>query len=122
MFTDRIREILAQKGISQADFLRQLNLGRNAFSSWERAKDGEEEKLPNGATLLKIANFLEVSVDYLLGESNTPSSIIANEKISVPAQYEDVLVALNEGDKDLTQDDIDQIVRFIKFTREQKKN
>lgn len=78
MFTDKIRMLLNKKGVSQNEFLKVLNIGRNAFSSWERGKESNEEKLPNGSTLLKIADYFGVSVDYLLGR--TPIPTIQKEK------------------------------------------
>lgn len=42
--------------------------------------------------------------------------------VTIPEKYGEVFVALNEGDKDLTQDDVDDIIRFIEFRKSTKKN
>ncbi|MDE6585677.1 MAG: helix-turn-helix transcriptional regulator [Clostridia bacterium] len=45
----------------------------------------------------------------------------AASALNIPEKYSDIRVALNEGDKNLTQDDIDDIVRFIEFTANKNK-
>ena len=117
MFKERLKELRKMNGITQKELAEHLGFTHVAVVKWE---NGQRE--PDFSTVVKIARFFNVSTDYLLGKTDEPSIILANEKISVPAQYEDVLVALNEGDKNLTQDDIGRIVSFIKFTREQKKD
>lgn len=40
--------------------------------------------------------------------------------ISIPEKYSGIRAALSDGDKNLTQDDIDDIIRFINFTANKK--
>ena len=40
--------------------------------------------------------------------------------LTIPEKYSGIRVALNEGDKNLTRDDIDDIIRFIEFTANKK--
>ena len=117
MFKERLKELRKMNGITQKELAEHLGFTHVAVVKWE---NGQRE--PDFSTIVKIAQFFNVSTDYLLGKTDEPSIILANEKISVPAQYEDVLVALNGGSDDLTQEDIDRIVNFIKFTRENKGN
>lgn len=44
-----------------------------------------------------------------------------NDNFQIPEKYGDVFVALNDGDKNLTQDDVDDIVKFIEFKKSFKK-
>lgn len=66
MFPDRIKELIAQRGISQKDFLTTLGLGTNSFANWERKTNDPLGNLPTCKNLLRIAKFFNVSVDYLL--------------------------------------------------------
>ena len=72
--------------------------------------------------LQKLADFFNVSIDYILGREEKPSSSSQPDTpLTIPEKYRDVLIACNEGADDLTQEDIDAIVRFIEFTKNSKK-
>ena len=58
----RIREARTKKGLTQQDLAKILNVKQNTISNWE-----SERSTPNKDSLLKMAEVLEVSVDYLLG-------------------------------------------------------
>lgn len=57
---DRIKNLCNEKGISQRGLEKELNLGNAATSKWITSS-------PNVETLIKIADYFGVSVDYLLG-------------------------------------------------------
>ena len=63
----RIREIRKAKGISQLKMAMGLNTNQNTISRYET---GERE--PGINELIKIADYFNVSVDYLLGRTNNP--------------------------------------------------
>lgn len=44
-----------------------------------------------------------------------------NPTVAIPEKYGDIFVALNNGNEDLSQDDVDDIVRFIEFRKSTKK-
>lgn len=73
MFSAIIKDLLAQKNISQKDFLKELKLGDNTFSNWERLTTDPIGNLPTSKNLLKIANYFDVSVDYLLERTTVPT-------------------------------------------------
>ena len=114
---NRILALMQAQGITAHKLEVTLGLANASIASWKNGK-----VRPSLDAITKIANYFNVSIDYLVGKTDNPApSTSDGSPVAVPDKYGDVLVALNEGDKDLTQDDIDQIVRFIKFTREQKK-
>lgn len=114
----RILKLMQDNGISAHKLEVESAIAISSIQAWKSGK-----ARPSLDAVTKIAEYFNVSVDYLVGKTDNPTPLTSEEgTIAVPNKYGDVLVALNEGDKDLTQDDIDQIVRFIKFTREQKKN
>lgn len=63
----RLKELRKKKHISQTRLAIELNLSQNTVSRYET---GEHE--PDLATLVLIADYFDVSVDYLLGRSNDP--------------------------------------------------
>ncbi len=62
IFADRLLELRKEKGISQAKLAKQLEVSYGVVCYWET--DRSEPTAPN---LVKIADFFDVSVDYLLG-------------------------------------------------------
>lgn len=66
------------------------------------------------------------AIERALGLNEKSPAITDETKmrtLSIPEKYKDIRVALNEGNKNLNQDDIDDIVNFIKFkaTKKDKK-
>jgi transcriptional regulator with XRE-family HTH domain len=61
-FKDRLKEIRQEKGLSQTELGKIFNLSKQTISSYEN--DGS---FPNQDTLNKLADYFDVSVDWLLG-------------------------------------------------------
>ena len=113
----RILKLMQDNGINAHKLEIEAPIAISSIQAWKSGK-----ARPSLDAITKIANYFNVSIDYLVGKTDNPIPPTSDgSSVAVPDKYGDVLVALNEGDKDLTQEDIDQIVRFIKFTREQKK-
>lgn len=66
MFAKRLKELRTEKHISQAELATNLNLSNRTISMYEQ---GNSE--PNVETLINIANFFNVSTDYLIGITNS---------------------------------------------------
>lgn len=64
---DRIREIRTRKGITQAEFARQVGVSRGVVHGWESGRNRPEQ-----ASMLKVARLLGTSVSYLYGETSDP--------------------------------------------------
>ena len=63
----RLKEIRKSKGISQLKLAMDLNTNQNTISRYET---GERE--PGISELIKIADYFDVSVDYLLERTSNP--------------------------------------------------
>ena len=61
-FGKTVRELRCEQGISQRELGNRLGVCNQTVSFWE---GGQRE--PDLDTLVKIANYFEVSTDYLLG-------------------------------------------------------
>ena len=64
IFADRLLELRREKGISQAKLAKELGVSFAVVCYWET--DRSEPTAPN---IVKIAEFFNVSVDYLLGRT-----------------------------------------------------
>lgn len=72
-----LKEIRKSKGLTQAEVASHIGISQNNYSYWENGK----VKIDNDS-LKKLANYFEVSVDYLLG-INESSSLTRGVKIPV---------------------------------------
>ena len=63
----RLKEIRKTKGISQLKLALDLNTNQNTISRYET---GERE--PGIDELIKIADYFNVSIDYLVGRTENP--------------------------------------------------
>lgn len=68
-FNERIKELRNKKNISQAVIAEYLGITKQAYSLYETGK-----REPDYETLLKIGEYFNVSVDYLLGNSDIPET------------------------------------------------
>ena len=66
MFPRRFKELRQKKKISQKQLADSLSLSRATISAYESGK-----RTPDIDTLQQIANYFEVSTDYLLGSTNS---------------------------------------------------
>ena len=64
----RLKEIRKSKGVSQLKMAMDLNTNQNTISRYET---GERE--PGINELIKIADYFNVSVDYLLERTDNPN-------------------------------------------------
>lgn len=61
MFNKRLREVRMQCGFTQQNMADKLSISLNAYQKYEQA-----ERSPSLDCLVKIADILDVSTDYLL--------------------------------------------------------
>lgn len=62
MFWQRFYDLCIQKGTKPNPLAKELGISSGILSKWKN-----EGTTPNGESLLKIANYFNVSTDYLLG-------------------------------------------------------
>ena len=68
MFSDRLKKLRKDRGITQAEFANKFQISNGTIGNWEA---GSRE--PDMQTLQKIADYFDVSTDYLLGRENQPT-------------------------------------------------
>lgn len=66
--SDRLQELQKQSGILKKDIARAVNLSIMGYYRYER---GERE--PSMSTLIALADYFDVSLDYLVGRSDDPA-------------------------------------------------
>lgn len=63
---DRIDNLLKEQGKKQIDLCKYLNIGKNRYTDWKAGRINSYNKY-----LPQIADFFNVSVDFLLGKTET---------------------------------------------------
>lgn len=106
MFRIRLKELRENLGLSQYAFADRFGVAQSTVGNWE---SGIRE--PNFDTIQRLADFFGVSVDYLLGRS---------EKNPLNEQLKDVDFALYGEVKDLTDEDKEDVIEFIRFKKSLK--
>jgi len=124
-FGNRLRTLRLEKGLNGIELGKKFNFSKSTISSWEN-----ETREPSREILITLANYFEVSLDYLLGISdnriNEPA-VASNDKKDIKG-FTVALIdrLLSEGiieDKDnIPQEVIAAIVASLKLDLNNKKN
>lgn len=98
MFSKRLKELRKEKQVHQKDIAEYLGITPNAYGLYERG-----ERKPNPDTLLMLADYFDVSVDYLLGRSDirTSNSLDGKKIHDITKEIDQVVEHLNEIRKKL---------------------
>ena len=86
MFIDRYNDLCISKGESANAVAKKLGIASGTVSEWKNGR------APRNSTAVKIANYFGVSVDYLIGKTDSP------EKQEKPAAISDELWNKIEND------------------------
>ena len=73
-FNMRLKELRLANGLTQKELAKSIEVGRTTISEYESGKI-----VPKQEGLLKLANYFNVSVDYLTGVSDEPATRQSNE-------------------------------------------
>lgn len=71
VFGERLKELRKAKGLLGKDLAELINVEPATISNWEKGK-----RFPKESMLIKIADFFNCSLDYLLGRTDNKSSRI----------------------------------------------
>ncbi|GED04325.1 helix-turn-helix domain-containing protein [Bacillus atrophaeus] len=115
MLSDRLVELRKSKKLTQQGLANRLKITRSSLSQYEIGK-----RQPDYETLKKIADFFEVSTDYLLGYSNT-KPVVEEEKTPYNVTDDpDLQIAFREA-ADFSEEARRQAIDFINYLREKEK-
>ncbi|AFK85868.1 MULTISPECIES: helix-turn-helix domain-containing protein [Thermoanaerobacterium] len=124
-FSDRLKELRKEKNLTQEDLAKILEISRSTIAGYET-----ERKEPDYETLKKIADFFNVSIDYLLGriDIRSPLDKITKAVLDDPELLEfwntlkdrEDLKHLFNQTKKLSPKNIRQIIRIIKAIEEEE--
>lgn len=73
LFAERVKDARKKAGLSQAELAEKLGVGQNTVSNYENTT-GSKGSAPKLETAAKIAEVLNVSLDWLVGQNENNSS------------------------------------------------
>ncbi|MDB8868979.1 helix-turn-helix transcriptional regulator [Pediococcus acidilactici] len=85
---ERIKKISKERGWSLQKVAEKAGIGINSIYRWNT-------KTPSTASLQAVADVLDVSVDYLLGKDDDPST--ANKRVDLDKALSEEGIAMFEG-------------------------
>jgi transcriptional regulator with XRE-family HTH domain len=103
---DRLRQIRESKGLTQIFVSKKLGIANTTLSSYEN-----DERKPDPDTLKKLADFYDVSTDWLLGRTDVleMSKQLGHKEVAILKELKDV--------PEEYWDEIRTYINFLKFTR-----
>lgn len=102
-FGNRIKTLRSERKLTQKELADSLSLGESTISFYE-----SDKREPDYDTLKKIADFFEVSVDYLMGRTDDP---LDNKGYTIAAHRSD-----NPWD-DLPEEAVQELNNFEAYIR-----
>ncbi|WP_328805265.1 helix-turn-helix domain-containing protein [Paenibacillus albicereus] len=103
---DRLRELRLSKNLSQEEVSRHIGITRSAYSHYEI-----NNRQPVYETLMKLAAFFEVSLDYMIGGDQNQSDSQQLNKDTL-----DLLQTLNRMEPDKRKLYIEQMMKLLRQT------
>lgn len=108
-FSERLKDLRKQAGLTQVDVAEKLGISQPAYASWERGV-----KKPTQENLVKISQVLNVSIDYLVG--NSDEGVKEDELDNVELLFRMNSKGLSDEEKKVFKKEL------IEFMEERKKN
>ena len=99
---NRIKELRSEAGMLQADLAKVLKVRQNTVSNWET---GRHE--PDQDALCAMSKIFNVSIDYILGNTDTKKAFTTEEVNALPEAQ-----ALREVMESLSLEDRQRVLEF----------
>lgn len=131
MFAERLKNLRKERGLLQQDMAEKIGITKSAYGYYEQGKT-----TPDVITAQKIANILDVSVDYLLGESQKTNNLTTKDEKDIEKTLKQMVsdlksgqdgptfyggnMELSEYDREVLTRSLDETLRLIKLRNKEK--
>ena len=104
-FPVRLRELLKKRELLNKDFAKIMSVQPATISNWEKGN-----RFPKDDTLIKIADYFDCSIDYLLGRTDDNLEDISTGNLSTQT----ITIKIdNESTFYLTSKEVENIIRQL---------
>lgn len=116
-FSKVLKQLRKERSLTQTELSKALGISCSTISMYER---GERE--PAFEMQEAIADYFNVSMDFLHGKSFAQGWHPNNNHAGTGMNDEELKVALFGGDSEVTDDMWDEVKRFAEFVKEKNKS
>ena len=109
IFFTRYCQLCRGLGKSPNGLAKELGIPSGSISAWKRGT------MPHNSRILSLAEFFDVSPDYLCGKTDNPRVIPMSELIA--SAQEDIKFALFGGDGEVTDAMLEEVFQFAQFVK-----
>lgn len=82
MITNNLKILRTEKNLRQEDIAEFLNISRQAYGYWEAG-----ERNPDIISLIKLADYYNVSIDYLVGRTKIRKNYVFDKDLELYINY-----------------------------------
>jgi transcriptional regulator with XRE-family HTH domain len=119
-YGDRIAYLREKSGLTQVELANKLEISRASLSHYETSR-----REPDYETINRIAGFFKVSIDYLLGRSDQPDTVLDSDVRDFVDHLElsddkilEKFALMIDGTK-LTAEEARRFINFVRAERSQ---
>ena len=94
-FYQRLIELKAEKGVTQTEIQNSLGIGKNSFGNWKKGI------IPNRSTQQQLADYFDVSVEYLMGTTDIKEKPVTNEGDELSQEFKSLYCHLTQEQKEI---------------------
>lgn len=108
----KLKNLREKKGLLQKELGDKLNISASTIGMYE-----QDRRDPDFETLKKIANFFNVTTDYLLDNTNNTDM---DEELKEKEALKKLLqkTGFMAGDEDLTDEELEKLMKFVNANKE----
>ncbi len=117
-YGERIAELREKHGLTQEELAKILGIKRASLSHYEKNR-----RVPDYEVLNKIADYFQVTVDYLIGRTDDPNPLTAEhvEMFTQSLELSDEKIlekfTLTVDGKELTPEEAKRFIAFVRAER-----
>ena len=115
MFGKKLKELRLEKKINQSELGEKIGISPSTVGMYER-----DQRFPDKDILGKIADYFEVSVDYLLGRTDERN--LNKEKPKLDTGIKTIAAHRVNPYEDISEEGINKINEYIEMVRLMEKN
>ena len=116
VFYDRFIELCNKKGVKPSRVAIEKSFNKGSISSWKKNAELGKDVKPTTEILEKLADYFDVTVDYILGKTDE------RKPINHDVTDDDIKFALFGGDGEITDEMYNDVKNFAQFIKEKYKD
>ena len=111
LFSQRIKKLRLQHSMTGEELGKIMGVSKVSVWQWEN-----DINYPNNNLLIKLSKFFNVSIDYLLGQTDIPNRTFESKDEDISFKF-----ALYGEVKDLTEEEKQEIINYARYLKSKKK-